>query len=101
MALRAEIRRRTEEHLATDRPDNLPSLLGVLSSLVDPLDALWISEDLQGVREVDAVLGEVGVSLRLVPLEHRTPYGIPVLRVKRRSIGHPTPEGERAFPPKR
>src|SRR5439155_3625733 len=61
-----------EEHLAADHADNLSSLLGVLSSLVHTLDAKGISEDLQGIHEVDAVLDEVRFSLRLVPLVRRS-----------------------------
>ena len=57
-----------------NRTDNLSSLLGVFSSLVDSLDAKWISKDLQGIHEIDAMLDEVGFSLRLVPLEHPSLY---------------------------
>jgi len=73
--------------LASDRADSLPSLLSVLSSPIDPLDAKRISEDLHGIHEVDAMLDEVGFSLPLVPLEHRPLiYGIPVVDVNRPSI---------------
>ena len=57
--------------MASDHAEHLSSLLGVLPSLVDPLDAKWIGEDIQGIHKVDAVLDEVGFQLRLVPLEHR------------------------------
>jgi hypothetical protein len=49
--------------VAADRADSLPSLFSVRSPLIDPLDAKRISEDLQGIREVDAMLDEVGFSL--------------------------------------
>jgi len=74
--------------LASNRADSLPSLLSVLSSLIDPLDAKRISKDPQSIHEIDAMLDEVGFSLRLVPLEHQTLiYGIPVVDVNGSSLG--------------
>jgi len=57
--------------LTADESDALPSLLAVLPPDIDTFDATSVTEHLQGIHEVDTMLDEVGLSLRLIPLEHR------------------------------
>jgi hypothetical protein len=63
-----------EEDLGTDPTNHLPPLFAVPPSLVSAFDTLGIPEYLQGVREVHTVVDDVGVTLRLVPLERYTAY---------------------------
>jgi hypothetical protein len=52
----------------------LASLFTVLPPDIDPLHAPSVPEHSQGIHEVDTMLDEVGLSLRLVPLEHHAEY---------------------------